>query len=57
MYGGPVDVTGFYNAGGWGPVIIANVPPGLWFLAVSILLLRKRQSVTITPTMTPIKRG
>jgi hypothetical protein len=57
MYGGPIDATGFYNAGGWGPVIIANLPLGLWFLAVSILLLRKRQSVTITPTMTPIKRG
>ena len=44
MYGGPVDPAGFYNAGGWGPAIVANFPPLLWFLAVSILLIRKRES-------------
>ena len=41
MFGGPVDPTGFYNAGGWGPAIIANFPPLIWFLSVGILLVRK----------------
>lgn len=41
MYAGPVDTAGFYNAGGWGPAVIANFPPALWFLAASICLLRK----------------
>jgi hypothetical protein len=48
MYGGPVDTAGFYNAGGWGPVIIANFPPLLWFLVAGILLFGKRQSVAAT---------
>jgi hypothetical protein len=48
MYGGPVDPAGFYNAGGWGPAIVANFPPLLWFLAVSILLIRKRESGAAT---------
>ena len=42
MYSGRVDPSGFYNAGGWGAAIIANFPPLLWFLAVGILLIRKR---------------
>jgi hypothetical protein len=41
MYFGPIDPPGFYNAGGWGPAIIANFPPAAWFIAASILLLRK----------------
>jgi len=41
MYGGPVDYTGFYNAGGWGPAIVANFPPMIWFLAVSVMLIRR----------------
>jgi hypothetical protein len=48
MYWGPVNPTGFYNAGGWGAAIIANFPPLLWFLVVGILLIRKRQSVATT---------
>jgi len=40
MYGGPVDYTGFYNAGGWGPVLIANFPPALWFISASVALLQ-----------------
>jgi hypothetical protein len=39
MYGGPVDYAGFYNAGGWGPVLIANFPPALWFISASVALL------------------
>jgi len=42
MYGGPVDPTRFYNPGGWGPAIVANFPPMFWFLAVSVILIRRR---------------
>ncbi len=41
MYGGPVNYTGFYNAGGWGPAIVANFPPMIWFLMVSVILIRR----------------
>jgi uncharacterized membrane protein YeaQ/YmgE (transglycosylase-associated protein family) len=41
MYAGPVDPTGFYNAGGWGPAIVANFPPLIWFLIVSVILIRR----------------
>jgi hypothetical protein len=41
MYAGPVDFTGFYNAGGWGPALAANFPPLGWFLVVSIILIRR----------------
>ena len=40
MYGGPVDYAGFYNAGGWGPAVVANFPPLIWFLVVGIILIR-----------------
>lgn len=43
MYCGPVNTSGFYNAGGWGAAFIANIPPLLWFLMVGILLIRKRK--------------
>ena len=41
MFAGPVDASGFYNAGGWGPAIIANFPPLIWFLVVGIVLIRQ----------------
>lgn len=41
MYVGPADPAGFYNAGGWGAALIANVPPLLWFLAVGVTLVRR----------------
>jgi hypothetical protein len=41
MYGGPVNYAGFYNAGGWGPAIVANFPPMIWFLVVSVILIRR----------------
>ena len=44
MYGGPVDYSGFYNAGGWGPAVIANFPPLIWFLVVSVLMVRTREA-------------
>ncbi len=40
MYGGPIDFHGFYNAGGWGPMLMANFPPAVWFIAASIAMLR-----------------
>ena len=43
MFANVVDHNGFYNAAGWGPVIVANVPPLLWFFVVSISMIRKRQ--------------
>lgn len=41
MYGSAVDTNGFYNAAGWGPIIIANVPGLIWFFAASIAMIRK----------------
>jgi hypothetical protein len=41
LYGGPADPARFYNAGGWGPAIIANFPPLLWFLVVGFILRRR----------------
>lgn len=44
-----VDCAGFYNAGGWGPTIIASLPPLLSFLVVSVLMVRKRESLGAAP--------
>lgn len=55
MYVGPVDPTRFYNAGGWGAAIIANLPPFLWFLVVGILLSRKRQLSASTEGASPVR--
>jgi hypothetical protein len=52
IYGGPIDFTGFYNAGGWGPVIIANLAPAIWFLIASIVMIRKRDVIATTLTRT-----
>jgi len=41
IFAGPVDASGFYNAGGWGPAVIANFPPLIWFLVVGIVLIRQ----------------
>ena len=45
MYAEVLDPTGFYNALGWGPVVVANVPPLIWFLGASISMIRKREVV------------
>jgi hypothetical protein len=42
MYSNILDYNGFYNVAGWGPVIIANIPPLLWFLITSISMIRKQ---------------
>jgi hypothetical protein len=47
MYVDALDPTGFYNALGWGPVIVANVPPLIWLLGTSIALIRMREAVVI----------
>ena len=49
MHFGAVNNGGFYNAGGWGPAIIANFPPAFWFLIASILMIRKRETVVSMP--------
>ncbi|MDP9985613.1 hypothetical protein J2S98_000757 [Arthrobacter oryzae] len=45
MYGGPLDPSGFYNTAGWGPVIIANLVPAVWFVLAAVLLLRRPASL------------
>lgn len=42
MYAPVVDHTAFYNAAGWGPAIVANVPPLAWFVAASVSMTRMR---------------
>jgi hypothetical protein len=42
MYANVVDHTRFYNVAGWGPAFVANVPPLIWLLTASILMVRKR---------------
>ncbi|MGX1161264.1 hypothetical protein FBY31_0362 [Arthrobacter sp. SLBN-100] len=44
IYGGPVDFNGWYNAGGWLPVLMANFPPALWFLVVGVVLVHSKQT-------------
>jgi len=41
MYFGRANTYGFYNVAGWGPTVIANIPPLVWILAVSITMIRK----------------
>jgi hypothetical protein len=44
MYGGEADTYGFYNVAGWGPTIVANVPPLIWIFAVSIKMIQTSKS-------------
>ena len=53
MYGGPVDWTGSYNTGGWGPALMANFPPAIWFIAASVALLRQQQPRSGLPRARP----
>jgi hypothetical protein len=48
MYAEVVDPSGFYNATGWGPTIVANVPPLIWFFAASIAMIRKGRNICNT---------
>jgi hypothetical protein len=40
MYGGALNTRAFYNAAGWGPVVVANFPCAIWFLTVGVCLLQ-----------------
>ena len=56
MYFGPVDYSAFYNPVGFGPAIIANFPPAIWFTTVSIVMLTKPQrSPTPAATGSPAR--
>jgi hypothetical protein len=46
MYVASMDHNAFYNAVGWGPMVVANVPPLIWFLVASILMVRKSPAPT-----------
>lgn len=41
IYAGPLDYSGFWNPGGWGPAIIASFPPLIWFLVVGVVMVWK----------------
>ena len=51
MFTGPIDGKGFYNPGGWGPAIIANFPPLIWFLVVGVVLIRRARADANTPVV------
>jgi hypothetical protein len=55
MFVGSMDHNQFYSPVGWGPMIVANVPPLIWFLVASIFMIRKSQIYTEKPqaVMTP----
>lgn len=57
MFSGPVDAAGFYNAGGWGPAIIANFPPLMWFLVVGVVLIRRARAEANTPVVAQQRRS
>ena len=38
-----------YNTAGWGPTIVANIPPLIWIFAASIAMLRWRPSAAGSP--------
>ncbi len=49
MYSGAVNVTSFYNAGGWGAAVIANFPPAVWIVFAAVVLLRGPQQMHRVP--------
>ena len=57
MFSGAVDAAGFYNAGGWGPAIIANFPPLMWFLVVGVVLIRRARADANTPVVAQQRRS
>src|SRR5271157_5296197 len=57
MYAGTLDQARFYNAVGWGPVIVGSFPPIFWILAAGILMMRKREAAAPVPALqTPLAR-
>ena len=57
MFTGPIDGKGFYNPGGWGPAIIANFPPLIWFLVVGVVLIRRARAEANTPVVAQQRRS
>jgi hypothetical protein len=57
MFNGPIDGKGFYNAGGWGPAIIANFPPLIWFLVVGVVLIRSARADANPPVVAQRRRS
>jgi hypothetical protein len=43
MYAPVVDHNRFYNAAGWGPAMVANLPPLVWMLVTSLAMVRMRE--------------
>ncbi|EPG72689.1 hypothetical protein LEP1GSC058_0868 [Leptospira fainei serovar Hurstbridge str. BUT 6] len=39
--GTAVNTRIFYNAAGWGPTIVANLPPLVWFFGASLAMICK----------------
>ena len=56
MFSGVVDATGFYNAGGWGPAIVAKFPPLMWFLVVGVVLIRRARADANTSVVAQQRR-
>ena len=55
MYGGTLDQTRFYNALGWGPILVGSFPPIIWILIAGILMIRKRDAIAPAPALqTPV---
>jgi len=40
MFNGRANTYGFYNVAGWGPTLVANIPPLIWMFAVSIKMIQ-----------------
>jgi hypothetical protein len=50
MFTGVPDPNGFYNPAGWGPLgVVAGFPLGAWAVIVSIMMLRKRETLVSMP--------
>jgi hypothetical protein len=45
MYANKVSTAGFYNALGWGPTIVANIPPLIWFMGAGIGMIQKSRQL------------
>ena len=44
------DPNGFYNPAGWGPFgVVAGFPLGAWAVIISIMMLRKRETLVSMP--------
>lgn len=51
MYGGTLDPARFYNALGWGPIIVGTFPPILWILVTGVCMVGKREAIAPMPLL------